>query len=74
MGCSYSEAGLIEAGVDESQIALTTHGEEVIFEILDACKPGDLFLILLGHREKHLMPGYIKNYAARLEKQQENQT
>ena len=66
--------GLIEAGVDESQIALTTHGEEVIFEILDACKPGDLFLILLGHREKHLMPGYIKNYVARLEKQQENQT
>jgi len=67
------QQGLIEAGVAESQIALTTYGQDVIFEIFDACKPGDLLLILLGHREKHLLSGYIRNYAGTLDRQQESQ-
>jgi cyanophycin synthetase len=67
------QQGLIESGVAGSQIALTTHGQDVIFEIFDACKPGDLLLVLLGHHEKHLMCGYIRNYAGTLDEQQENQ-
>ena len=62
------QQGLIEAGVADNQIALTTHGQDVIFEIFDACQPGDLLLMLLGHVEKHLMSGYIQNYASKLSK------
>ena len=68
------QQGLIEAGVAESQIALTTHGQDVFFKIFDACEPGDLLLILLGHVEKNLMSGYIRNYAGILGEQQECQT
>lgn len=57
------QKGLLEAGVAESQTALFIHGKEVIFEIFDACEPGDLLVMLLGRVEKHLLPGYIREYA-----------
>jgi cyanophycin synthetase len=57
------QKGLLDAGVPESQTALLMHGEEVIFRIFDACQPGDLLIMLLGHVEKHLLPGYIREYA-----------
>jgi len=66
------QQGLIEAGVAESQTALTTKGQDAIFEIFDACKPGDLLLMLMGHIEKHLMSGYIRNYAGILRERQES--
>ena len=55
--------GLIEAGVDESQIAVTTSGKDIIFEIFDTCEPGDLLVMLMGHVESPLLPGYIREYA-----------
>lgn len=57
------QQGLIESGIAESQIAVTYHGKEVVFEIFDACKPGDLLVMLLGHVEKHQVPDYIREYA-----------
>ena len=41
----------------------TSYGREVIYSILDACEPGDLLLLLLGHAETPIVPGYIKDYA-----------
>lgn len=55
--------GLLEAGVAEDQIVVRRHGKEVIFEIFDACRPGDLLIFLMGHVEKHHLPGYIREYA-----------
>jgi len=60
------QQGLINAGVAESQIAITSNGKDVIFKILDACNPGDLLVMLMGHVEKHQLPGYIKEYAENL--------
>jgi len=57
------QQGLMDKGVAESQTAITTYGREAIFGIFDACRPGDLLTMLLGHVEKHLLPGYIKEYA-----------
>lgn len=57
------QQGLMEKGVAESQTAITTYGREAIFRIFDACQPGDLLTMLLGHVEKHHLPGYIKEYA-----------
>ena len=56
--------GLIEAGVAENQIVVRKYGKEVIFEIFDACRPGDLLIMLMGHVEKHHLPGYIREYAS----------
>ncbi len=58
--------GLIESGVDENQIAVKNRGKDVVFEIFDACKPGDLLVMLMGHVEKHLIPGYIREYSGNL--------
>jgi len=57
------QQGLMDKGIAESQTAITTHGREAIFGIFDACRPGDLLTMLLGHVEKHQLPGYIKEYA-----------
>jgi UDP-N-acetylmuramyl tripeptide synthase len=62
----FLREGLIESGVDENQIAVKNHGKDVIFEIFDACKPGDLLVLLMGLVEKHLVPGYIREYASNL--------
>ncbi len=59
------QQGLIEAGVAEDQIAVVSNGKEVIFRIFDACKAGDLLVMLMGHVEKHQLPEYIKEYAQR---------
>ena len=58
--------GLVEAGVAENQIAITTFGKGVIFEIFDACEPGDLLVMLMGHVEMHQLSGYIREYAGTL--------
>ena len=57
------QQGLMDKGVAENQTAITTYGREAIFGIFDACRPGDLLTMLLGHVEKHQLPGYIKEYA-----------
>ena len=57
------QQGLMDNGVKESQTAITTHGRDAIFGIFDACQPGDLLTMLMGHVEKHQLPGYIKEYA-----------
>jgi len=57
------QQGLMDKGVAESQTAITTCGRDVIFEIFDACRPGDLLTMLLGHVEKPLLAGYIREYA-----------
>jgi UDP-N-acetylmuramyl tripeptide synthase len=57
------QQGLMESGVAEEQTAVRGHGKEVIFEILDFCRPGDLLVILMGHKEKHRLPVYIREYA-----------
>jgi hypothetical protein len=59
------QKGLIEAGVMASQTTTLVHGKDVIFEIFDTCKKGDLLVMLLGHVEKHQMPGYIREYAGK---------
>lgn len=61
------QQGLIESGVAENQTTVLHHGKDVIFEILDACEPGDLLVMLMGHVEKELLPGYIREYAHILE-------
>lgn len=58
---------LLRQGVASHQIDLMHHGRDVIFRILDACQPGDLLMMLMGHVEKRLLPGYIEDYAARLD-------
>lgn len=67
------EQGLIESGVASDQIAVKYHGKDVIFEILDFCEPGDLLVMLLGHVEKHHLPGYIREYAGNLSMEKSNQ-
>jgi UDP-N-acetylmuramyl tripeptide synthase len=57
------QQGLIESGVSENQTAVMHHGKDVVFEIFDACEPGDLLVMLMGHVEKELLPGYIREYA-----------
>jgi len=59
------QKGLIEAGVEESKTKILVHGKDVIFEIFDACKEGDLLVMLMGHVEKHQLPGYIREYAGK---------
>jgi len=66
------QQGLIEKGVDEDQTAVTTNGKDVIFKIFDSCQPGDLLTMLMGHVEKHHLPGYIKDYAELLNENNES--
>ena len=60
------QQGLIESGVANNQIAVKNYGKDVIFEIFDFCEPGDLLVMLTGHVEKPLLPGYIREYAGNL--------
>lgn len=60
------QQGLLQAGVAEQQTVVMGKGKDVIFEIFGACQPGDLLVMLLGHVEKHQLPGYIEEYAGRL--------
>ena len=55
---------LIDAGVPESATTVVTYGRDVMFEIFDTCKPGDLLILLLGHFETGKVPGYIEEYVA----------
>lgn len=55
---------LIGEGVPAEQTTVITFGKEAIYSILDACEPGDLLILLLGHVEKQTVPGYIKDYAS----------
>jgi len=56
------QQGLLESGVPEDQIAVRTYGKDLIFEIFDACEPGDLLLMLIGYVEMHQLPAYIEEY------------
>ena len=56
-------AGLLENGVRVENTALITSGKQVIFEIFDSYQPGDLLVMLIGHTEKKLVLGYIREYA-----------
>ena len=62
---SFMQQVLIEEGIAENQTAILTFGKNQIFKIFDACEPGDLLLMLLGHVEKKTVPGYIRDYARR---------
>jgi len=68
------QQGLLDMGIDESRTAITTYGREAIFGIFDACRPGDLLTMLLGHVEKHQLPGYIREYAEILRKSEQHGT
>jgi len=57
------QQGLLAAGVPADQTAIRAYGDELIFEILSACKEGDLLVMLMGHIEKHQLPTLIKKYA-----------
>jgi cyanophycin synthetase len=57
--------GLMQGGVAEEQLVVMGNGKEVMFEIFDMCGPGDLLVMLLGHVEKHQLPGYIEEYAGK---------
>ncbi len=56
--------GLRERGVAEDQIAITSYGKDVMFEIFASCEAGDLLVALMGHVEKQELPAYISEYAA----------
>jgi len=55
--------GLIASGIAEDQIAVLTSGKDVIFKIFDSCEEGDLLVMLMGHHEKEILPGFIREYA-----------
>ena len=57
---------LLKQGVAPEQVTVTHHGPEVIARIFDACRPGDLLVMLMGHVEQHELPGYIEDHARRL--------
>jgi len=68
------QQGLMDKGVAESQTAISTYGREAIFKIFDACRPGDLLVMLMGHVEKHQLPGYIREYAEKLSNTKQHST
>ena len=58
----FMQQVLVEEGVPENKTMLMTFGREVIFRILDACEPGDLLILLVGHAEIHSAPPHINEY------------
>lgn len=56
--------GLLHAGVAQEKITVAGSGEDVIFEVFDICEPGDLLVMLMGHVEKNLLPGWIEEYVS----------
>jgi UDP-N-acetylmuramyl tripeptide synthase len=59
------QQGLMEAGVEKQQTAIKGSGRDVIFEIFDSCKAGDLLVMAMGHAEKLLLPTWIIEYSNR---------
>jgi cyanophycin synthetase len=59
------QEGLLKNGVAKEQTVIRKHGRDVIFEIFDACKPGDLLMMLVGHVEMHQLPDYISEYTGK---------
>ncbi len=59
---------LVEEGVPEEHTSVLSYGRDVIFQILDACQPGDLLMLLLGNVEKPKAPALIREYIARRQK------
>ena len=57
------QRSLVEAGVPENQTSVVGYGREVIFGILDNCKPGDLLVLFGGHFGIKAFPEYLKEYA-----------
>jgi UDP-N-acetylmuramyl tripeptide synthase len=57
---------LIEGGIPAEATKVLTFGQDVIFEILDSCGPGDLLILIAGHTETGKVPGYIEAYKSRL--------
>ncbi len=55
---------LIDEGIPGEQTAVVSFGKEAIDSILNACEPGDLLMLLLGHTEKNTVPAYIRDYAS----------
>ncbi len=62
----FMQSVLIEQGVSMDSTKVLTFGRDVIFEILDSCKPGDMLLFLAGHVESVTMPLYIEEYKKHL--------
>lgn len=60
----FMQQVLIDEGVSRDATTVLTFGKEVMFRIFDACEPGDLLLLLLGHFETGKVPGYIQEYQA----------
>jgi UDP-N-acetylmuramyl tripeptide synthase len=60
----FMQQVLLEQGIAPENTVVTTFGRDVIFSILDYCKPGDLLLMLVGHNESTRVPAYIKEYKA----------
>jgi len=58
----FMQQVLIDEGVPRHATRVLTFGREVMFEILDACEPGDLLLLLVGLHESRNVPGYIEEY------------
>ncbi len=63
--CSHPDSYLKLCEFVDQQIAVLTKGKDVVFEIFDACAPGDLLVMLTSYVEMHLLPGYISEYAGR---------
>jgi len=58
----FMQQVLIDEGVPRHATRVLTFGREVMFEIFDACEPGDLLLLLVGLNESRKVPGYIQEY------------
>lgn len=53
---------LLEEGIPVEATKVLTFGKDVIFEILNSCRSGDLLIITAGHSETGKVPGYIAAY------------
>lgn len=58
----FMQQVLIDEGVPREATRVLTFGREVMFEVFDACEPGDLLLLLVGLSESRKVPGYIQEY------------
>ena len=58
----FMQQCLIEAGVERDRTTLMGYGKEVLFDIFDACKPGDLLIYLIGNAEKNVIHDHITEY------------
>lgn len=63
------QEALIEVGVNPEQTSVLTLGKNVIFEILDTCRPGDLLILVPAYCEMPEVADYIREQAGRLKGQ-----